>query len=68
MKISKQCPKCKSTDICRIGAGGGNAYYLGLKHVLPYRYICCKCGYTEEYIETAEDIMKIQNSKYAHKI
>ena len=68
MKNSKQCPKCNTTDICRIGVGGWNAYNIGLKQILPYRYICCNCGYTEEYIETAEDIMKIKNSKWARKI
>ena len=63
MKQSKRCPKCGGTDILRIegkcGAYGvGNNIPTGsifLNAVLVHRYLCCDCGYSEEWIDK-EDI------------
>lgn len=58
MKYKKICPKCSSSDIImipgNIGAyGSGNNIHIGLTSfsaVLVHRYLCCNCGYSEEWI------------------
>ena len=74
MKNTKLCPKCRSNDIVRIdgntGAyGSGNNIPLGatiFSAVKVHRYICCRCGFTEEWIDR-EDIEKIKNSHKARR-
>lgn len=74
MKNSKVCPKCGAYDIVRIdgqaGAyGSGNNIMLGatiFSAVKVNRYICCCCGYSEEWIDK-EDIEKIKSSKKAKR-
>ena len=74
MKTTKICPKCQGNDIVRIdgnvGAyGSGNNMILGatiFSAVNVNRYICCRCGYTEEWVDR-EDIEKIKNSKKAKR-
>jgi len=66
LKESNTCPKCKGTEIIRVegksGAyGTGNNIQLGLttfSAVLVHRYVCCNCGYTEEWINK-EDLQKL---------
>lgn len=68
MKNTKQCPKCRGTNIIRIdgkvGAyGTGNNIQMGLtifSAVKVNRYLCCDCGYSEEWVDK-EDIQKILN-------
>lgn len=75
MKTTKICPKCNSNNIVRIdgyaGAyGSGNNIMVGasiFSAVNVNRYICCTCGYTEEWIDK-DDIDKIVNSKKTQKI
>ena len=75
MKNTQTCPKCESTSIVRIdGYAGayasGNNIMLGatvFSAVNVNRYVCCDCGYTEEWIDR-EDLPKIKNSKKAKKI
>lgn len=72
MKINRICPKCSSDDVVRFdgytGAyGTGNNIMTGntvFSTVNVNRYICCRCGYTEEWIDQ-EDLEKIKNSKRA---
>lgn len=70
MKKSKICPKCNSTQVLRfdgyVGSyGSGNNLVTGMfSAVNVNRYICCSCGYTEEWIDT-EDLEKVLNSKKA---
>ena len=67
MKNRKECPKCGGTDIIRIegkaGAYGvGNNIMTGMtvfSAVLVNRYVCCNCGYSEEWIDR-EDIPKLK--------
>lgn len=67
MKNSKICPKCSSSDIIRIpgkaGAyGAGNNIQTGLSNfsaVLVHRYVCCNCGFSEEWIDK-EDIARLK--------
>ncbi len=66
------CPKCGSTDIVRIdgnaGAyGTGNNIMTGItifSAVNVNRYVCCFCGFTEEWIDK-DDIEKVKSSKKA---
>lgn len=70
MKIKKMCPKCNGTDIILVpgkaGAYGvGNNIQVGLttfSAVLVDRYVCCDCGYSEEWIDK-EDV-QILKKKY----
>lgn len=74
MKNTKICPKCQSADIVRIdgysGAyGTGNNIMTGLSvfsAVNVNRYICCRCGFTEEWIDK-DDIEKIVKSRKAKR-
>lgn len=67
MKNTNTCPKCGSRDIIRVegraGAYGvGNNIPVGLtvfSYVKVPRYVCCKCGYSEEWIDL-EDIPKLE--------
>jgi len=74
MKQSRICPKCNSNDIVRIdgvtGAyGSGNNVFLGttvFSAVNVDRYICCHCGYAEEWIDRAY-LDKVRGSKRAKR-
>lgn len=62
MKRSHTCPKCGGRDILRVpgksGAyGAGNNIQMGFTYfsaVLVHRYVCCCCGYSEEWIDAAD--------------
>lgn len=67
MKNTKICPKCQSNDIIMI-PGSAEAYGVGnnikagatvFSAVLVHRYLCCSCGYSEEWVNT-EDIPKLK--------
>ncbi|MCI7098159.1 MAG: hypothetical protein MR966_04430 [Lachnospiraceae bacterium] len=70
MKNSRVCPKCGCGDIIKVdgyaGAyGSGNNIMVGktiFSAVNVNRYICCGCGFTEEWIDR-EDIEKVRKSK-----
>ena len=74
MKNTKICPKCNSADIVRFdgntGAYGvGNNIMLGhtiFSNVNVHRYVCCTCGYVEEWIDR-EDIERLKTSKKAKR-
>ena len=74
MKNQKVCPKCGGSDILIIdgyvGAhGAGNNIMLGVSIFSAIdvdRYICCSCGYTEEWVNMG-DIEAIRKSKKAHR-
>lgn len=74
MKNTRICPKCSSSDILRFdgytGAyGSGNNMMTGhtvFSAVNVNRYVCCECGYTEEWIDR-EDIEKVKKSKKAKR-
>lgn len=71
MKNTKMCPKCNSREILRIpgkaGAyGSGNNITVGstiFSAVKITRYLCCECGYSEEWIDNKDDIEKLR-AKY----
>jgi hypothetical protein len=75
MKNANACPKCQAKDIIRIpgwvgGYGSGNnipvkTFSLGMSGWVPVaRYVCSRCGYTEEWIDNKDDIEKLKK-KYA---
>ncbi len=74
MKNTRRCPKCGSNDIyiidgCFDPNGMGNGIALGatfLSVIDVDRYICCNCGFTEEWINR-EDVEKVRRSKKAHR-
>lgn len=67
MKNTNTCPKCRGTDIVRVegsaGAyGSGNNIQVGwsiFSAVLVHRYVCCDCGFSEEWIDK-DDILKLK--------
>ncbi len=67
MKNTKICPKCGSGDIIFVPGtaeayGAGNNIRVGatiFSSVLVHRYVCCDCGYSEEWI-SKEDIEKLK--------
>jgi predicted nucleic-acid-binding Zn-ribbon protein len=67
MKNSKKCPKCESPDIARIpgkvGAyGSGNNIQVGATlfgAVEVTRFLCQNCGFSEEWVESKDDLKKI---------
>ena len=73
MKNQTICPKCGGSDILIVDGyvdsyGSGNNIRLGasiLSCIKVDRYICCFCGYTEEWVRM-EDMEKIKKSKRAH--
>lgn len=72
MKNTKQCPKCGSSDIYRFNGfcgahGSGNNILTGISTfsaVNVHRYVCCTCGFTEEWVDR-EDLNKLKNCKKA---
>ena len=62
MKNTRVCTKCQSQDIIRIPGnigvyGSGNNIVSGIiKKVKVTRYLCCECGYSEEWIDDKKDI------------
>ena len=68
------CPKCRSTDILRFDGGigpygSGNHIITGfsaLSAVSVNRYVCCSCGFTEEWVDK-EDLPKVSRSKKARR-
>ena len=67
MKTIKTCSKCNSRNIIEIpdkfgafGSGNNIAWVIsGFNGVKVTRYLCCECGYSEEWIDNKEDIEKL---------
>ena len=66
MKFTKHCSKCQSNDIVRIPGtpqshGFGNNIKTGItifSAILVTKYLCCNCGYIEDWIDSPQDIEK----------
>ncbi|MBQ6357034.1 MAG: hypothetical protein IJI33_03650 [Solobacterium sp.] len=66
MKFSNVCPKCGSDQILMVPGdvrsyGAGNNIMTGmtvLSAVKVRRYVCCDCGFSEEWIDL-DDIDKL---------
>ncbi len=71
MKNTNICPKCGGGDLLTV-PGSAEAYGMGnnirvgvtiFSAVLVNRYVCCSCGYSEEWIDV-EDMEKLKK-KYS---
>ncbi|MCR4645048.1 MAG: hypothetical protein K5695_06535 [Oscillospiraceae bacterium] len=75
MKNTKQCPKCGSTDIIVFmndgypeGAHHGIMTGITIMSTVPlHRYICCNCGYTEQWVNRS-NIEKLKQCKKAKPV
>ena len=69
MLRSGRCPKCQSKDLVRIpgrvGAhGSGNNISVGwtiFSSVKVTRFLCCDCGFSEEWLESPADRKKVRD-------
>lgn len=70
MKNNKQCPKCQSCDVVltksaetspsQIAVADPAHPFLTAGHrVYLQRYVCCNCGYVEEWVP-AEELEKLR--------
>jgi hypothetical protein len=68
MKNTLCCPKCNSRDILQlVGSGldgfGGDyvvvSKWTNIDRVPITRYLCASCGFSEQWIDSAEDLSKI---------
>lgn len=68
MKNNKRCPKCSSTDIIEIPGkvgpfGTGNNISAGMTiftSVKVTRFLCEKCGFSEEWVGPEKDLKKLK--------
>jgi predicted nucleic-acid-binding Zn-ribbon protein len=65
MKNTGSCPKCRSSDVARVpaepGEGHAPAGPLGvLTGVAMTRFVCCRCGYSEEWVEAGDDLAAVK--------
>ena len=75
MKYKKLCPKCGSADlICFVNDGFLDSSEKGIavgmtifSNVSVERYICCQCGYTEQWVDP-RSIPQLKESKKAKPI
>lgn len=67
VKNTRICSKCDSDTLLRIpgkhtGYGAGNIIAIGLTAINAARvtrFVCEQCGYSEEWIESKEDIQRL---------
>ena len=71
LKNTWQCPKCGATDVVRIPdnssrhASGNNIYtstYTLFGKIPVIRYVCCECGYVENWVEAKEELLEIKKT------
>jgi hypothetical protein len=68
MRNTKTCPKCGSSDVVAVPRqvgrhGRGGEVGVGVKFwgvVDVTRYVCCGCGFSEEWFEDPQDLEKIK--------
>lgn len=70
MKNTRRCPKCSSQDIVRVPdnpnrhASGNNIYtsmFTLMKKIPVIRYVCCECGYVEDWVENQRERNEIRH-------
>ena len=75
MRISKICTKCRSAEIVSIPGevrafGVGNNISAGgtiFSAVKVTRYLCVACGFSEEWVDSADDLAKLKK-KYGTSV
>ena len=62
MKQTLCCPKCGSREIVRVpDHPGRHARTWTLLGKIPViRYVCCGCGYVENWVESPEELAEIR--------
>jgi ribosomal protein S27AE len=66
MKNTHQCPKCGSAEIIRLNLAS-SSYKANLipvgrtifNHAKIVRYVCGRCGFSEEWIDSPTDLQKV---------
>ncbi len=65
MKNVKNCSKCNSPEMAKVDHRTGqqlDPIPIGTFSVAQVsRYVCCECGYIEDWIENIDDLKKIRN-------
>jgi predicted nucleic-acid-binding Zn-ribbon protein len=63
MRNAKSCPKCQSADVVRIESpqdASHNVITIGwFSAARVTRYLCAKCGFSEEWIEDPDELAKL---------
>ena len=71
MKNTGRCPKCGSLEVVRVPdhpgrwASGNNIYTTRatlLGKIPVIRYVCCRCGYVENWVERREELEIIRRA------
>lgn len=71
MKNGNGCPKCGSRRVVRVPddprrhASGNNIYTTRatlLGKIPVIRYVCCDCGYVENWVESRRELEKIEET------
>ncbi|WP_298033392.1 hypothetical protein [uncultured Dysosmobacter sp.] len=71
MKNTHTCPKCGGRNVIRVPdsplrhASGNNIYTttVTLFGKIPViRYVCCDCGYVENWVETQKELDEIKQA------
>ena len=71
MKNTKRCPKCSSQNIVRVPdnqnrhASRNNIYtsiFTLMKKIPVIRYVCCDCGYVENWVEAQRERDEIKRT------
>jgi|KBSSwiStaDraftv2_1062776.scaffolds.fasta_scaffold3838937_1 Zn ribbon nucleic-acid-binding protein len=68
MKYGQNCPKCESQDIIRVPGyvgphNSGNNIPMGItifSSVKVTRYVCGACGFSEEWLDSPDDIERLR--------
>lgn len=76
MKNTNNCYKCNGRKVIKVPgkrhrSPGDNAIPVGWLHAgtIPVtRYVCCQCGYSEEWIEDPKHIKKLEESYDNHDL
>ncbi|MDE6846518.1 MAG: hypothetical protein K2J99_12250 [Lachnospiraceae bacterium] len=70
MKNVKHCPKCNSLNIVRV-PDDAHRYLANsicitklvtVERVPVARYVCCDCGYVEDWVENCNELNKIRRA------
>jgi predicted nucleic-acid-binding Zn-ribbon protein len=69
MKLINTCSKCNSAEVVEVKGtryNTNNFIYLnnwGTKYAILDRYICLRCGFTEEYVRLDEKFKKYADER-----
>lgn len=70
MKNTRCCPKCYSENIVRV-PDNAHRYlsnsicitkFVTVERVPVARYVCCNCGYVEDWVENGNECNKIKKA------